>query len=125
MKKIFIILISFIIITKVDAQTKTLLQLKTDSTGNKVIQCLRDHQPDSIYLMAGNTFKQNISQENFKSISENQLFPINDFKNVVFVKTVKGINKYKINGTPELQLLVGLDAEYKIETLLIQPYSED
>lgn len=125
MKKIFIILISFIIITKVDAQTKTLLQLKTDSTGNKVIQCLRDHQPDSIYLMAGKTFKQNISQENFKSISENQLFPINDFKNVVFVKTENGINKYKVSGNPELQLLVGLDAKYEIETLLIQPYSED
>ena len=55
----------------------------------------------------------------------NQLFPLNDFKHAAFVKTTGGINKYKVAGSPELQLLVGLDAENKIETLLIQPFAEE
>lgn len=124
--KIFCVIITCLIITQsVWAQTKTLLELKTDSIGYKVIQYLRDHQADSIYIITGRKFKENISAENFKSVSENQIFPVNDFKNVSFIKMTNHINKYKINGTPDLQLLIGLDSENKIETLLIQPYKED
>jgi hypothetical protein len=36
-----------------------------------------------------------------------------------------GINKYKISGSPELQLLVGLNEENMIQTLMIQPYKDD
>lgn len=124
--KIFCVIITCLIITQtVSAQTKTLLELKTDSIGYKVIQYLRDHQADSIYIITGKKFQENISEENFKSVSENQIFPANDFKNVSFIKMTNHINKYKINGTPDLQLLIGLDSENKIETLLIQPYKED
>lgn len=125
MKKVIIILLGFSFFTCANAQTKTIAELKTDSIGNKVIQYLADHQADSLYDITGSKFQEKISRESFKDISENQLFVINDFKKVSFVKTVNGINKYKVEGSPELQLLVGLDSEFKIETLLIQPYSED
>ena len=48
-------------------------------------------------------------------------------KNMVvsFVKTINGINKYKVEGSPELQLLISVDKENKIETLLIQPFNPD
>jgi len=55
----------------------------------------------------------------------NQVFPLNDFKNVTFVKTVEGINKYKVDGSPELQLLIGLDKDNKLETFLIQAFSDN
>lgn len=125
MKIAITILLSLSFFLNADAQTKTVAEIKTDSIGNKVIQYLADHQADSIYAIAGKKFKANISWDDFKSISENQLYPINDFKKVSFVKTIDRINKYKVEGSPELQLLVGLDSEFKIETLLIQPYSED
>ncbi|MEO9146239.1 MAG: hypothetical protein ABI237_11865 [Ginsengibacter sp.] len=125
MKKIIILLFSIALFSKTDAQTKTLSELKTDSIGSKVIQYMAHHQADSIYIMTGKKFREKISQDDFKGISENQLYPLNDFKKVSFIKTVSGINKYKVEGSPELQLLVGLDSQFMIETLLIQPYSED
>lgn len=107
------------------AQTKTVMELKTDSIGSKVIQYLGDHQPDSIYMLVDDNFKNEVSAESFTSVCQNQLFPLNDFKNVAFAKTINGINKYKVNGTPALQLLVGLDSNYKIATLLVQPYKDE
>ena len=125
MKVIVANIIIFILMANIQAQTKTLRQLKTDSVANKVIEYLGNHQSDSIYEMCGDNFKSHISKENFENISKNQLYPINDYKKVTFIKTINGVNKYKVAGQPELQLLVGLDADFKIETLLIQPFAED
>ncbi|MEO6843684.1 MAG: hypothetical protein ABI184_00855 [Ginsengibacter sp.] len=125
MKIIVINIALFIFVANIQAQTKTLIQLKTDSIGNKVIAYLANHQSDSIYRMCGDNFKSHISKENFENVSKNQLYPINDYKKVTFIKTINGINKYKVAGQPDLQLLVGLDADFKIETLLIQPFAED
>ena len=120
MKKIsFILFLSILLANVISAQSKT------DSTGSRVIQYLRDLKADSIYLLTGPAFRNKISLEEFKNITEKQLFPLNDFKNTSFVKMTNGINKYKISGTPELQLLVGLDEGNKIQTLIIQPYKED
>lgn len=117
--------IRFIIITLIIFVNGITAQSKTNSIGSVVIHYLENHQADSIYVLTGQAFKDRISKENFKNISENQLFSINDFKTVTFIKMQNGINKYKIKGTPELQLLVGLDAQNKIQTLQIQPYRED
>lgn len=125
MKIAITILLGLSFFLNADAQTKTVAEIKTDSIGNKVIQYLADHQTDSIYALTSKKFQAEVSHENFTNISENQLYPINDFKKVSFVKTIDGVNKYKVEGSPELQLLVGLDSEFKIGTLLIKPYSED
>ena len=94
-----------------------------DSVSNLVIHFLQEKQADSIYAMAGEEFKSKLSQSDFKSVAESQVFVFNDFKNTTFVSTTGGINKYKVTGTPELQLLVGLDEESKLYTLLIQPFT--
>lgn len=94
-----------------------------DSVSNLVIHFLQEKQADSIYAMAGEDFKSKLSQSDFKSVAESQVFLINDFKNITFVSTTSGINKYKVSGSPELQLLVGLDREAKLYTLLIQPFT--
>ena len=125
MKTIVVNFALLMLVANIQAQTKTPRQLKTDSVSNKVIEYLGNHQSDSIYEMCGDNFKSHISKENFENISKNQLYPINDYKKVTFIKTINGINKYRIVGQPDLQLLVGLDADFKIETLLIQPFAED
>ena len=89
-----------------------------------VIHYLQTKQTNSIYALAGENFKSKISAADFKSISETQVFPLNNFQNVTYVSTTNGINKYKVAGTPDLQLLIGLDKENKLETFLIQGYSE-
>lgn len=48
---------------------------------------------------------------------------MNNFQNVTYISTTNGVNKYKVAGTPDLQLLIGLDEKNKLETLLIQPFS--
>ena len=97
----------------------------TDSISMKVIHYLQVKQADSIYAMAGANFKNALSQEKFESVVNEQLLPLNDFKQVSFVKTISGINKYKVEGTPQLQLLVGLDKSNLLQTFLVQPFSEN
>ena len=100
-------------------------QKTLDSVSQKTIYYLQQKQADSIYALAGAKFKSQLGQPDFKNIMEGQVFPLSDFKTVAFVKTVNAINKYKVSGSPELQLLIGLDADNKLETFLIQPFSDN
>lgn len=93
-----------------------------DSISKLVIHYLQAKQPDSIYALAGETFRSHLKQEDFKAIAQNQVFPMNDFQHITFVGIENGINKYKVTGPPDLQLLIGLDAANKLETLLIKAF---
>jgi hypothetical protein len=124
MKKIVFILIAFTIMHKGFSQTSN-NQTTLDSVSNIVIHYLQTKQTDSIYALAGERFKSQLSAENFKSIAENNVFPLNDFQHVSYVSTTNGINKYKVAGTPDLQLLIGLDKENKLETFLIKAFSDN
>lgn len=125
MRKYIIAAAALFLAAGLQAQTAQPRRDVTDSIGDVVIRYLATHQPDSIYLLAGNEFKSHLSQSDFKSICETQLFPLNDFKKVSFVKRINNVNKYKVEGAPALQLLVSLDSENKLYTFLIQPFSED
>ncbi len=105
--------------------TQDIKTKKTDSIAQKVISFLKNKQPDSVYAMSGKNFREKITPENFNSIATTQILPMNNFEKATFVSYLQGINKYKVDGSPILQLMLGLDAENKIETLLIQPYVED
>lgn len=98
---------------------------KTDSIALKVISFLKAKQPDSVYLLTGKAFREKITAENFNSITNSKIFPLTDFKNVKYISSTQGINKYRVEGTPALQLLIGLDADDKIDTLLIQEFIPD
>lgn len=125
MKKILFTIITVLIMHVGFSQTKDASQLMLDSISKKVIHYFQAKQPDSIYALTGQDFRSKITAENFKSISENQIFPINNFQNVTYVSTTNGLNKYKVSGTPDRQLLISLDKENKLETLLLQPFSEN
>lgn len=123
MKNLVVLIVAVMITGKCFSQNATTSQSKLDSISTLVIHYLQAKQADSIYALTGTEFRGQLSEANFKSISEQQLFPINDFKNVSFEKNINGINKYKVSGSPVLQLFIGLDAENMIQTLLVQPYS--
>jgi hypothetical protein len=123
MKKVILALLTFSFIEIGHSQENSTSNSALDSISHKVIYYLQSKQPDSIYAIAGQKFKTALTKENFKSIAEGQLFPLNNFQNVVYIKTIDGINKYKVSGSPELQLLISLDKENKLETFLIQPFN--
>lgn len=125
MKKIAFTAITIFILHTGFTQTNNAYQTTLDSISKIVIHYLQTKQTDSIYALAGADFKNQLTAETFKSISENQIYPLNDFKNVTFVNTTNGINKYKVTGSPDLQLLISLDKENKLETFLVQPYSSN
>ncbi len=125
MKKFVFTVIVALIMHTAFSQTNNAYQVKLDSVSAIVIHYMQAKQADSIYALAGENFKNHLSKENFKSISENQIFPINDFQHVSFISTTNGINKYKLAGSPDLQLLISLDKDDKLETLLIQPFSNN
>ena len=102
------------------SQTYSGNQTTLDSISKVVIHYLQAKQADSIYALTGERFRSQLTAENFKSISEKQVFPLNDFQNVTFVSTTNGVNTYKVAGTPDLQLLIGLDTKNKLETFLIK-----
>jgi hypothetical protein len=122
MKRNVFILIAVTIMHSGFGQTSNTNQSTLDSISTVVIHYLQTKQTDSIYALAGERFKSELSAENFKSISEKQVFPLNDFQHVTYVGTTNGINKYKVAGTPDLQLLIGLDKENKLETFLIKAF---
>jgi hypothetical protein len=106
-------------------QTNNNYQSTLDSISKIVIHYLQAKEADSIYALAGEQFKSKLSAADFKSVAENQVFPLNDFKNTTFISTSNGINKYKVAGTPDLQLFISLDKENKLATFLIQPFSDN
>jgi len=125
MKKSAFAVLAVLIIHAAYSQTNNAYQTTLDSLSKIVIHYMQVKQADSIYALAGENFKTHITQQDFKSISETQIFPLNDFEHVTYLNTTNGISKYKIAGTPDLQLLIGLDKENKLETLLIQPFSNN
>ena len=98
---------------------------KLDSVSQKVISFFKNKQPDSVYALTGKSFREKITAENFNAITTTKIFSTTDFQNVKYVSTRQGMNKYRIEGNPPLQLLVGLDADNKIQTLLIQQFVVD
>lgn len=124
MKRAVFSIITILLIHTGFGQTNT-NQNMLDSISAIVIHYLQAKQPDSIYALAGENFKSQLTQETFKSIAETQVFPLNNFQNVSYISTTNGISKYKVAGTPDLQLLVGLDNANKLQTLLIQQFNNN
>ncbi len=124
MKKIMFAIIAILIINKGFSQVTTANQNTLDSISKIAIHYLQAKEADSIYSLAGERFKSQLTAENFKSIANNQVFPLNDFQKVTFISTENGVNSYKVDGTPALKLLISLDEKNKLETFLIKPFTD-
>ena len=125
MKKTVLTIVALLLLYTGFSQTNNSNSSTLDSMAKIIIHYLQAKQPDSIYALGGENFRSHIKQEDFKTISETQVFPLNDFQHITYVGNENGINKYKVAGTPDLQLLIGLDAANKLETLLIKTFSDN
>ena len=125
MKKAALLLFLAVPILQASAQLAPADRQVLDSVSGRVIHYLQQKQADSIYSLAGENFRKQLSAADFRNILEGQVYPLNDFGKVSFVKNIQSVNKYRVEGSPELQLLIGLDADHRLETFLIQPYQDD
>jgi CubicO group peptidase (beta-lactamase class C family) len=105
---------------KVKGMTET--ERKTDEIAQKILVLIKHKQADSIYLLAGNDFKNKIDAAKWKSIAENGLFPLTPLPEATFLGSENGVNKYKML---PYQFIISLDAEGKFNTLALQPYKEE
>jgi hypothetical protein len=99
-------------------------QQKIDSVCRLVTAYWSERNPDKIYAMAGDVFRQQLTPENFKTACTQSLFPLGDMK-TTFEAFANGINKYKaVFTTDSLSFYLSLDSKDKIETFLFKPYEK-
>jgi CubicO group peptidase (beta-lactamase class C family) len=101
-------------------------QYKTDSVFVLVKKFFNTKQADSIYALTGPNFRHAVSEGQFRSLSEQQLFPLNEIKGSAVISFVNNkVSTYKlVFQSVTLQLLMSLDTENKIELFLFQPYKD-
>lgn len=98
---------------------------KIDRVKDKVVQYFNAQQSDSLYAMAGQAFRKQLSPETFKSVCDNNLFPLGELKSAEFETLEKGVAKYKTTfDAAILSMYISLDSAGKLETFLFQPYKK-
>jgi CubicO group peptidase (beta-lactamase class C family) len=101
-------------------------QVKTDSIFALVQRFFNAKQADSIYALGGDRFKKALTREAFRSIADQQLFPMNDIKGSSLISFVNNnVATYKlIFEAVTLQLQMGLDQNNKLDLFLFQPFTQ-
>jgi CubicO group peptidase (beta-lactamase class C family) len=120
-----LVVVSLSFITqKIMAQS--LQQQKTDSVFQLVKKYFNDKRADSIYAIAGESFKKNLDAQTFGDFVTQRLFPFGEIKQSEFISFVNNkLATYKLEfATLKLQLLMSLDDNGKLDYFLFQPYKE-
>lgn len=126
MKLILTICFFCFVFIDVQAQQPTTPQeIKTDVVAQKLLQYFANKQADSAYALAGEAFKTALPYDKWTAICEKQLYGLMPFRNVTFLRSKNGVNKYKMDGIVALQLLISLDNADKMQVFLIQPFQDD
>ncbi|MDN3549369.1 serine hydrolase domain-containing protein [Mucilaginibacter aquaedulcis] len=101
-------------------------QVKTDSVFALVQKFFNAKQADSIYALGGERFKKALTREGFRSIADQQLFPMNGIKGSSLINFVNNnVATYKlIFEAVTLQLQMGLDQHNKLDLFLFQPFTQ-
>src|SRR6201996_2268301 len=86
-------------------------QLKNDSVFTLVKKYFNERQAESIYSLAGEKFRDQLSVEGFRDIAQRQLFPIGPIRQSSLISFVNNkMSTYKLEfDTGTLQLLMTLD----------------
>ena len=108
------------------ASAQSRQQIKTDSIFALVQRFFNAKQADSIYSLGGERFKKALTPEGFRSIANQQLFPMNGIKGSSLISFVNNnVATYKlIFEAVTLQLQMGLDQNNKLDLFLFQPFTQ-
>jgi CubicO group peptidase (beta-lactamase class C family) len=105
---------------------QSIQQQKTDSVCMLLKAYFNEKQDSKIYTLTSEAFKTSLSADAFKSFFVNNLFLLGKINEIVFENYVDGIGKYKAAFVSlNLTLLLSLDHNDKIETLLFNPYADE
>src|SRR6478672_1969748 len=114
MKKIYFILLFTFIASFLFGQGTQ--QEKIDSVCVLVKKYFNEKNSSRIYELGGEAFRNSLSVDAFKTICNNNLFPLGEIKKTVFENYDNGVSKYKaVFGSINLSLLLGLDKNDKLE----------
>ena len=124
MRSLFIAFICFALSSATFAQSRQ--QLKTDSVFALVQKFFNAKQADSLYALGGEHFQRTLSPGAFKSVVDQQLFPLNGIKGASLISFVNNkVSTYKlIFDAVTLQLQMSLDQNNKLELFLFQPFTQ-
>ena len=105
------------------AQT-TALEKKTDTVARMAIRYMNSNLPDSVYALAGDYFRSQISAATWSTVYNNQLLAILPFTKFEFVSSTNNINTYKLTGKIMLTYNVSIDSKNKLVNFSFVPYKE-
>ena len=105
---------------------QSIQQRKNDSVFTLVYKYFNERQAESIYELAGEGFKKQLSLETFKYVAGQQLFPLGPIRQSSLISFQDNkLSTYKLDfNTGSLQLLIALDKDDKLDLLLFKPYKE-
>ena len=99
---------------------------RNDSVCALVKKYMNEKAVDSLYALTGENFRKQINPDLFKSISNNNLFPLGEMKETSFVKNTGEVTFYKaVFSSATLSLIIGLDSLGKLEAFAFQPYKDE
>ena len=101
-------------------------QQKIDSVYALVKKHFNEKSSERLYELGGQTFKNALTADAFKTVCNNNLFPLGEIKEAVLENYDNGISEYKVSfSTMKLILLLSLDKNDKIETFQFKPYIDE
>ncbi|MFD2600062.1 serine hydrolase [Sphingobacterium corticis] len=117
---IFLLLIAPIFTTKAQSADERLNR----AVYNRIEYFFNSQQPDSIYNLASDSFKDQISQEQLSGTLQ-QLYALGTIRNAELVKFEKGMAGYRLDfDTERLMLVLGVDSTHHFHSILFQQYKE-
>ncbi|MBS1523070.1 MAG: beta-lactamase family protein [Bacteroidetes bacterium] len=110
----------------VHVSAQSLQQRKNDSVFTLVYKYFNERQAESIYGLAGEAFKKQLSAETFKYVADQELFPLGPIRQSSLISFQDNkLSTYKLDfDSGSLQLLLALDKDDKLDLLLFKPYKE-
>jgi CubicO group peptidase (beta-lactamase class C family) len=120
-------IVVIICIHSLSASAQSQQQLKNDSVFALVKKYFNERQAESIYSLAGEQFRKQLSSDAFKDIAQRQLFPIGPIRQSSLISFVNNkMSTYQLEfDSGMLQLLMTLDKDDKLELFLFKPYREE
>jgi len=117
MKKILLLLMFQYISNLISAQDNQ--QQKIDSVCVLIKKYFNEKNSSQLYVLGGEIFKNSLSADAFKTVCDNNLFPLGEIKETVFENYGNGVSRYKaVFNSINLSLLLGLDKHDKVEVFL-------
>jgi len=116
----------FLLVPALTGLAQKTAQQKNDSVFVLVKRYMNEKALDSLYALTGERFQQTINWDNFKTITNKNLFPLGEVKATSFIKIANDVSFYKTEyASTTLTMIVGLDSLGKLQAFAFQPYADE